>query len=392
MSEPLTREELLRVARGDDPRRHPIWNGLPRATTPPRRPVRPMENEGQVLEFLFPYPINIFDDTEWPALSIKRNDLHVHLLKPVTSNVSPKESVATGNEAPDLFVTNLRVFVERIAIRYPLKHADIFPIIREALQWIRVLSRQYWIGTGSAGVAAAYRGSAFRIEPPLLTQMNYAGYGQTVQVRSLKLDSWQQVGNCVQAEIPVPPAESIFCDALSGVAAGDAVRSLIELGVSAEIEITNLLDDVSAARSADGGAKRYLKMRREHEDYFRTKLLLVSKELGLDDPLTYHPPKMPPDWANLVQQLYNFRSKAAHEGRCLVEGRTAGTTRPLKNGELQSFIFSVETMFRWARDQRQRLGLATVATARRDGQIVSIVGGIEGCGFAMDTSESCTSL
>jgi len=269
-----------------------MWNGMPRATTPPQIPVRPIQNEGQVLEFLFPYPINIFDDTEWPVISIKRGDLQVFLLRPLTSNVSPKELIAAGNESPDLFVTNLRAFVERTAIRYPVKHAEIFPIVREALQWIRVLSRQYWIGTGSAGVAAAYRGSAFRIEPPLVAQMNYAGYGQTVLVGSFKVDSWRQVGECVEAQIPVPPAESIFCDALSSFAAGDPVRSVIELGISAEIEITNLLDDI-ASLTKDSCAKRYLKMRREHKDYFRTKLLVVSKDFGLDDPLTYCDPKMP---------------------------------------------------------------------------------------------------
>lgn len=175
MSESLTREELLKVARGDDPRRNPIWNGLPRATTPPQCPVRPMDNEGQLLEFLFPYPINIFDDAEWPGLLLRRDNLHVHLLKPLTSNISPRERTAAGNEAPDFFATNFRVFVERGAIGYPVKHVDVFPIVREALQWIRVLSRQYWIGTGGAGVAAAYRGSGFRIEPPFVSQMNYAG-------------------------------------------------------------------------------------------------------------------------------------------------------------------------------------------------------------------------
>lgn len=289
-------------------------------------------------------------------------------------------------------MSNLRVFVERTAIRYPVKHSDVFPIVRDALQWIRVLSRQYWIGTGSAGVAAAYRGSTFRIEAPLLSQMNYAGYGHTVLVRSFSLAAWRQVGACVDAQIPVPPAESIFCDALSSFAAGDPVRSLIELGISAEIEITNLLDDVAAVRPTDDKVKGYIEMRLQHKDFFRKKLLSISTDFGLDNPLTYCAPKMPQDWANLLIQLYNFRNKAAHEGRCLIEDKATGTTRPLKKGELQSFIFSVEMMFQWARGQRQKLGFETVATARRDDQILSIIGGIDGGGFSMDTSESCTQI
>jgi len=177
MIEALVREELLKVARGDDPQRNPLWNGMPRMTTPPQAPTRPMQDAGQLFELLFPYPVNIFDDAAWPALLIRRGDLHVHLLKPLTRPVSTGEPVAAGNEAPDFFSTDFPAVVLRTAPRYPVKHGEVFPIVREALQWIRVLSRQYWIGMGTAGVAARYRGSAFRVEPPIVGQINYAGYG-----------------------------------------------------------------------------------------------------------------------------------------------------------------------------------------------------------------------
>ncbi|MGA2605925.1 MAG: hypothetical protein ABSD89_06160 [Halobacteriota archaeon] len=392
MTAELTREEFLRIARGDDPHRKAFWNGLPRITTPPRSPIRPMQDEGQLFEFLLPYPINIFDDAEWPALSIQRDEIHVHLLKPISLQVSPTEPVSAGNEAPDLFSTNFRTLVLRTAPRYPIKHADVFPIVREALQWIRVLSRQYWIGTGTAGIAAAYRGSAFRVEPPAVAQMNYAGYGQTVQVRALKLDSWHQVRSCVEAQIPVPPAESIFCDGLSSFVSGDPVRSVIELGISAEIELTNLLDDVAAIRPTAAATTDYLDLKRKHRDRFHTKLLQVSKAFGLDDPTSYGVPNMQSNWAELLQKLYGFRNKAAHEGRCLVKDKTSQTTRPLNTGELQSFVFAVEAMFNWARQQRRTLGLATVATPRRDDQIVSIIGAIGEGGINMDTSEACATI
>jgi hypothetical protein len=311
----------------------------------------------------------------------------------MSKQVLPKEQVAAGNETPDLFSTDFPVVVLRTAPRFPVKHGEVFPIVREALQWIRVLSRQYWIGTGTAGVAAGYRGSAFRIEPPTVSQMNYAGYRQTVQVRSLKIDSWNQVGASVEAQIPVPPSESIFCDALSSFASGDPVRCVLELGISAEIELTNLLDDIAAKRPTELAAKRYLTSRKKRRDYFRTKLLVVSKALGLDNPLTYTAPNMTPNWAELLQQLYDFRGKAAHEGRCLVDDKASHTRRPLKAGELQSFIFSVEALFNWGRKQRETHGIANVATPRKDDQIVSIIGGIdEGGGTMLETSESVASI
>jgi hypothetical protein len=65
-------EELLRLARGDDPNRPAMWNGPPHITTPPQRPIRPMADEGQMFEFLLPFPIHIFDSAEWPPLRIAR--------------------------------------------------------------------------------------------------------------------------------------------------------------------------------------------------------------------------------------------------------------------------------------------------------------------------------
>src|ERR1700682_475067 len=95
----------------------------------------------------------------------------------------------------------------------------------------------------------------------------------------------------------------------------------------------------------------------------------------------------------LVQQLYGFRNKAAHEGRCLVEDKTSGTIRALKPGELQSFIFAVEVMFDWARQQRHALGVGNLATPRRSDQIMSIIGGIdEGGGFVLDAGEASTEI
>jgi len=386
MNEPLSRGEFLRIARGEDPKRRPIWNGMPRMTTPPQAPTRPMEDEGQLFEFLFPYPINIFDDAEWPALLVRRDNIHLNLLKPISLQVLPRESVAAGNEAPDLFSTNFRVLVLRTSTGYPAKHSDVFTIVREALQWIRVLSRQYWIGTGTAGVAAAYRGSSFRVEVPAVTQMNFAAYGQTVVVRPFDVESWRQVSSCVEAQLPVPPAESIFCDALSSFASGDVVRSVIELGVSAEIEVSNLLDDVTELTPHTPAAQNYIKSKRNLS--FETRLTDTAKSLGLEDPHTFSPPGMQSTWAKLLIQLYKFRNKAAHEGRCSIWDVGLSALRPLNSGELQSFIFATEALYRWAREQRAKLGLATAATPRREGQIVSIIGGIGEGGLVLATSEA----
>lgn len=383
----LSPEDFLRLARGDDPNRPPMWNGPPHITTPPASPTRPMAAEGQMFEFLFPYPIHIFDSADWPPLRIVRDGTEVHLLKPLSMPVAAKEQVAAGNESPDLYSSNVRAIVLKTSQGFPTTHHKVFGVVRHALQWTRVLSRQYWIGTGVAGVSATYRGSAFRVEGTTVRQMNYASYGATVLVRALPRASWESLRTCVEQSLPVPVSESIFCDALSSFAAGDTVRCVVELGVAVEIELTNLLDDLAAQRPSAIATRKYLKER----EYlgFRKKLLHCSVRLGCADPKHFSIAQMPVDWADRIVSLYKFRNKAAHEGRCVISDDIAGV-RPLAEGELQSFIFSVETLYQWSREQRLKFGLHTpVLSASRPPQIVAILGeALNGGGFVLDTSES----
>jgi len=384
---PLTAEEFLRLARGDDPIRPAIWNGPPHITTPPEKPMRPMADEGQMFEFLLPYPIHIFDSAEWPPLRIERSGVVHHLLKPLSMNVTAKEQVAAGNESPDLFCSNIRAIILKTSVGFPTKHATVFEIVKHALQWMRTLSRQYWIGTGTAGVAAAYRGSAFRVEGAVVRQMNYASYGHAAVVRAFPFEFWEPLGKLVEQNVPVPVSESIFCDGLSGFAAGDTVRCAVELGVAVEIELSNLLDDLATLRATTTGARKYMKERRKLS--FERRFLDGSVWVGAIDPKTFTIPKRATDWTDQIMTLYKLRNKCAHQGRAVIPDGSGGL-RPLTAGELQGFIFSVESFYRWSSDQRSRAGLPNPSgVLDRSHQISAIVGDpLTGGGFVTDTSES----
>src|SRR5207248_10843261 len=102
--------------------------------------------------------------------------------KPISTPVTAKEQLAVGNESPDLFCSNLRAVVLKTSPGFPADHDHVFEIVRHALQWMRVLSRQFWIGTGAAGVAGAYPGSAFHIQCCTVSQNNYDPFGATGRV------------------------------------------------------------------------------------------------------------------------------------------------------------------------------------------------------------------
>jgi len=386
----LTAEEFQRLARGDDPNRPPMWNGAPRITTPPASPVRPMADDGQLFEFLFPYPIHIFDSSEWPPLKILREDTEFYLLKPLTTAVTPREQVAAGNEIPDLYCSTVRVIVLEASRGFPATHKKAFEVARDALQWIRILSRQYWIGSGAAGVSATYRASAFRVDGAVVGQRNCVFYGSAALVRALPRSAWEPLGLCVEQSIPVPVSESIFCDALSSLAQGDTVRCLVELGISIEIELTNLLDDVAALNPSSADATKYLK-RRQYES-FENRFLQYSTRLGCKYPRDFTAPNASSDWFDKIVLLYKFRNKAAHEGRPVLYDDSVGRIRSLAEGELQSFVFSAETFFQWSSEQRSRFVLPNPApSVNRSKQLVAVIGEpTKGQGLALETSESLT--
>jgi hypothetical protein len=110
--------------------------------------------------------------------------------------------------------------------------------------------------------------------------------------------------------------------------------------------------------------------------------------VGSADPKHFTIPKMPVDWVDQIVSLYKFRNKAAHEGRAFISDSSG--VRPLATGELQSFIFSAEVLFRWSSDQRLKLGFSTPAlSVDRSNQIIAILGEPLGRGgLVLDTSES----
>lgn len=387
----VSSEDLLRIVRGDDPNRPPIWNGLPRMTTPPDTPTKPMSENGQLFEFLFPYPIHIFDSTDWPPLRIAQDGTEIFLLKPISTPVTATEQLAVGNESPDLFCSNVRAVVLKTFQGFPATHDRVFEIVRHALQWMRVLSRQFWIGTGAAGVAAASRGSAFNMDGVFVTQMNYALYGSTVLVRALPLRFWEPLGHCVASGAPVPVSESIYCDALASFASGDSVRCLVELGVAVEIELTKLLDEIAAVSPDANGAAKYHREKRDLT--FKQRLLTATAWLHATNPKQFVIPDMPADWAEQLLSLYKFRSTAAHEGRAVITDCETGP-RPLAAGDLQSFIFSTEVLYRWASAQRLKFRLpAPAASVDRSNQIIAILGDpLDRRGLVIGTSESSNAI
>jgi len=347
----LKREDFLRIQRREDPRRDPLWNGMPHITTPPHSPLKPRLNEDcQLFDFLLPYPIQVFDDGIWPALLVNRNDIEVSLLKPAFRPVDLAGGLTVGNERPDLFASVFPAVIPGSSRSYAAKPAKVFSVVADAIRWIRILTRQYWIGTGSTGVSAQYRGSAFRVERREVYQSNFAHYGQAVLASSLDLSVWHTLIQPVEYSIQPPVDQTLFCDALLSLAMQETATATIQLGMAVEIAITNLLDDLAAEQPKSEATRNY----RSSYASFRSKLAEHSVAFGLSDPGKYHMEWAPPDWVGHLGVLYEGRGKAAHSGKALVRIKESGQFRPLTFEDLQTFVFSAEALFAWISDERSK--------------------------------------
>ncbi len=328
--------------RWDNPQHIPLSNGAMRAATPPSPPNFRFAQDGRLIEFLLPFPMHIVNGSQWPALECKAGGRPVLIQKPVPV-VQPYEPPdRIGNESPDAFCSIIRVDQRHESNGAYTKPAEVWPLVEALLSWIRVKARHYWLLHGQAGFGAVYRGSVLTQEGQRIEQQNVATYGRNLIVRPLDESLWVSIRNELTGTVEIPVSESIFCDALISAVAGDEMKAVLELGVAVEIEITQLLANVSIA-PPDTPKKREFIAKDGDWDKFATKLQHWPQDLGLQEAALFNRPGIPKDWVTVLKELYSFRGSVAHSGK-LRAGATA------KN--VSAYIFAANALFEYCREQR----------------------------------------
>jgi hypothetical protein len=150
-----------------------------------------------------------------------------------------------GNEQADAFCTVIRLSTPST---FQLSTDEGWRIIKRLLEWIRVKCRHYWLLQGIAGFGAAYRGTLFVRDGNQISYQNVALYGPNVVVNPLSLELWSSMAFELETKAELPLADSIYCDSLLSIVAGDVLRALLAAGVAMEVALTRLLVDVSAAQ------------------------------------------------------------------------------------------------------------------------------------------------
>jgi hypothetical protein len=336
--------------RWGDPKKIPATNGPVSITTPPEKPNFKLKEDGQLVEFMLPYPMHVVDSAEWPSLSCSsaRRQLIIYKPMPVQEPYLLKSTI--GNEPPDTFCSVIRVGCSLVAPTetYP-GAAELWPTVERLCEWIRIKCRHYWLLHGQAGFAATLHASILTQRGKAISQKNVVGYGRNFIVRPLDREIWESIETDLQSNLDPPVSEALYCDALISAFYGDEVKAILEMGVAVEVEITDLLTTLANATPSSPSKKKFLQQK-SHLLKFYAKLCEWPQKLGLDGAETFAHPGFPPGWVDSIRELYRLRGSAAHSGKI-----KSGAM----NQHLSSYVYAANALFAYARAQRLNAGLPT---------------------------------
>jgi hypothetical protein len=205
-------------------------------------------------------------------------------------------------------------------------------VLNELLAWVRVLTRQYWVGYKDSE-APSYHAVVATVEGGKKTYIGGAtGTLGMVFSYGKKLDphTWKSIeGKLARKELP-PPSQLFFCDALLDVAEEDIAQAVVALGASCEIEMQNLVREIAKARGGDAQALigRGRLVRKQFRDTFE-----IVEVLG----------GQPFPAVETVVKLYEERGKAIHRGQL----------EHVSVSNITDFVNAVEALFSWAKAQRK---------------------------------------
>jgi hypothetical protein len=243
-----------------------------------------------------------------------------------------------GNEGIVLEYSIFRVDMD-IEDQFPAPDwSGPFEVVKECLGWIRVATRQYWIGILSSGSNSIARGSI--ISAP--GEWTNFGAAQTpFHGEWLSNRCWQWVGAQINAGKSPSIPDLMFCDALLSFRAHDYLQSAVRLGIVCELELNSLIDDL-LARQSEVAQKLY----KEKAHQFGEKLTTTLEILGAQSYRNHNE-----QWATELCKLYPLRGSAIHHAECLINGVPVGFEH------ISRFVFAVDDFLHWAKYQRTQLGL-----------------------------------
>ncbi|MHB8652454.1 MAG: hypothetical protein ACYDA9_01110 [Terriglobia bacterium] len=215
-------------------------------------------------------------------------------------------------------------------------------ILSEFIGWLRVLTRQYWVGykdfdfiTTHCTVDVVEQGKARNIT--VGASGKGFGYG-----KALDDQTWSAIGARLAAGDRPPSSQLFFCDALLNIAEGDIAQAVVAMGAACDLEVNLLLDDILARREPE-----FQRIFGKYVKYKFGEGVKLIKEFGgqvFSD--------ADREAEKLVNTLYEMRGKAIHRAQCTF--KEDGKDVEADSSNIYRFIDATEKFFLWAEGQRLR--------------------------------------
>lgn len=288
-------------------------------------------------------------DGDWPKLSFQRDDLQLEIERPISllkMFVDPESLGAPINReaAPETFdgryITRICMEIQpqgEAAARDARENYAplVWRILNELRTWLRVLTRQYWIGYKDRpfsedrySVTLIDGGARTTISSAAATGIGFE-YGA-----DLDASMWASLGAKLATQEKPRASQLFFCDALLDVAEGDTRQAVVTLAVSCEQELQDLLRDIVERRPDQQMRAAFSKYARvPFQEGLKVTAVFGGTSFGDFDS----------EAAGLISQLYDLRGQAAHKG-------VIRETPP----DIVKFIKAAEKFFAWADDQRSK--------------------------------------
>lgn len=295
----------------------------------------------------------------WEPLSFQRGGLQVCIPKPI-SEASLYIKIQPGN-GPVMFDISrgtpgsaLHLWTTMVSVRLKSAHeipgneidqtfqATALEVFHDFRSWIRVLTRQHWIG---------FQNSAFpqldfnvnvitgNLKRPLRTAGTSTGFDYW---KVLDQSTWNALGEKLANGRAPSAGQLFFCEGLVAMGNGDLAQAVVELGIACELEVYSTIVDVHRVRNATLESLKKIE---------RIKFSRKVRLLGSLNGNSFR--RFDAKAARLVNALYGMRGAAIHRADLpLVD---TSKSRLWNTSQLIRFVHAVEKLLDWLNLQRSAL-------------------------------------
>ncbi len=216
--------------------------------------------------------------------------------------------------------------------------ATLYEFVRQSLAWIRVATRQYWVGilpSRQTNSPMALLLTQVEGKQPLIKGLGAIRAG--IRWVPLSGETWEAIeialGNGWLPSVP----EQFLLDSSLHLAEGNFLQAIAGMGIACEVELNSLLEELMGRLGQPVLTELYTVNRpRFHWKLKKLPQLLGASAFSQDNS----------DRVKALEEMYDRRGQIVHRGHAAMSGN-----------EIARFWFAAEEFFEWSRKERIRLGI-----------------------------------